>query len=227
MELSPDEVVYWTFGYAKLNKTIVTTWFIIFFLSFFSWLVTRKMTNGIEISRWQNFLEIVVGGIRDQIGNIGIKEPEKYIGFIGTLFLFIATSNIATIFPWYDAPTGSLSTTIGLAFMVFCAVPFYGIAQKGIFPYLKSYIQPTVIMLPFNIITEVSRTFALAIRLFGNIMSGSIILAILLSIVPLLFPIIMTVLGLLTGIIQAFIFAVLSTVYIAAAVQNKEKVKSN
>lgn len=226
MELSPDEAVYLSYGFVKLNKTIVTTWGIMFFLSFSSWIVTRKMTNGIEISRFQNFLEIVVGEIRDQIGEIGIRKPEHFIGFIGTLFVFIATANLATIFPWYVPPTGSLSTTVALALCVFLAVPFYGVMEGGFYNYLKTYVDPTILMLPFNIISEISRTLALAIRLFGNIMSGSIILAILLSIVPLFFPVLLTVLGLLTGLIQAFIFAVLSTVYIAAAIQTEDKISN-
>jgi F-type H+-transporting ATPase subunit a len=105
---------------------------------------------------------------------------------------------------------------------VFIAVPIYGITEQGIFGYLKSYVEPTFIMLPFTIISEVSRTLALAVRLFGNMMSGGLILTILLGIAPLIFPIIMTVLGLLTGMVQAYIFGILSTVYIAAATQGEE-----
>ncbi|MDA3832725.1 MAG: F0F1 ATP synthase subunit A, partial [Spirochaetales bacterium] len=130
-------------------------------------------------------------------------------------FLFIALSNLLSIFPGYKPPTGSLSTTAGLAVCVFVAVPLYGIAQNGL-SYFKQYTKPSILMLPFNIIGEVSRTIALAMRLFGNIMSGTIIAAILLSIAPLIFPIIMQALGLLIGLIQAYIFAILAMVYIAA-----------
>jgi len=162
---------------------------------------------------------MIVIGIKNQIKEIGLNEPDKYIGFIGTLFLFIAISNLCIIFPGYEAPTGSLSTTAALAVCVFLAVPFFGISASGIMGYLKSYLQPTFIMLPFNIISEVSRTLALAIRLFGNIMSGGMIVSILLTIAPLIFPVMMTILGLITGIVQAYIFSILAIVYIAAATQ--------
>ena len=118
----------------------------------------------------------------------GPRHPAKYLGFIGTLFLFIAVSNLCAIIPGYEAPTGSLSTTSALAISVFVAVPLFGIEEQGLGGYLKSYLKPTWIMLPFNIISELSRTFALAIRLFGNIMSGTMIVAILLTITPLIFP---------------------------------------
>ena len=144
-------------------------------------------------------------------------EPRKYLGFLGTLFLFIAVASICTIIPGYEPPTGSLSTTAALALSVFVAVPIFGIQEEGIGEYLRSYTEPTWIMLPFNIISEVSRTLALAIRLFGNMMSGTMIIAILLTITPFIFPIFLTALGLLTGMVQAYIFSILATVYTAAA----------
>lgn len=162
-------------------------------------------------------------GINKQIKEVGLENPEKYIGFIGTLFLFIAVANFWIVLPWYEPPTGSLSTTAALAIAVFLSVPFFGIQQSGFLAYLKTYIKPNFIMLPFNIISELSRTLALAIRLFGNIMSGGMIIAILLSISPLFIPIVMKALGLLTGMVQAYIFSILATVYIAAAVEESMK----
>jgi F-type H+-transporting ATPase subunit a len=226
MKLSPDETVFWEYGFINLNLTIVTTWAIMLVLAIVSWWITRNLKKDLQISRWQSLLEIVVITINNQIEEIGISKPAKYIGFIGTLFLFIATANLFVILPWYQAPTGSISTTAALALCVFLAVPFFGISEKGIQDYLKSYVQPTIIMLPFNLIGEVSRTLALAIRLFGNIMSGGIIVAILLSVAPLLFPIIMNAIGLLTGMVQAYIFSILATVYIAAAVKNTKSMKT-
>ena len=131
--------------------------------------------------------------------------------------MFIAAASLCTVIPGYQPPTGSLSTTAALALCVFVAVPFFGIEEQGIGNYLKSYMKPTFIMLPFNIISEFSRTLALAIRLFGNMMSGAMIVAILLTITPIFFPILMPMLGLLTGMVQAYIFSILATVYIAAA----------
>ncbi|MGD9983891.1 MAG: F0F1 ATP synthase subunit A [Porticoccaceae bacterium] len=219
MHLSPDAVVFWQSGFVKLNATIAYTWGLMAVLAIGSKLVTRKLATGLQRSRWQNLLEIIVSGINKQIEEVGMAEPRKYIGFVGTLFLFVATATLFTIVPGYEPPTGSLSTTAALAICVFVAVPLFGIEAGGLREYLKAYLQPTVIMLPFNIISELSRTLALAIRLFGNMMSGTMILAILLTITPFIFPIAMSALGLLTGMVQAYIFSILATVYIAAATQ--------
>ncbi len=222
MRLSPDEWIFWQSGFAKLNGTIVFTWMIMLVLTIGSLLITRTLSTEIKRTRWQNLLEIIVTGIVSQIESIGLRQPQKYLGFIGTLFLFVATASLLTILPGYEPPTGSLSTTVSLALCVFVAVPMFGIEDQGVGGYLKSYIEPTFIMLPFNIISEVSRTLALAIRLFGNMMSGAMIVGILLSITPFLFPIVMTLLGLLTGMVQAYIFSILAAVYIAAATRIRQ-----
>ena len=217
MRLSPDELIFWQYGVFKLNATIAFTWGLMLALAVGSKLVTRRLSMDLARSRWQNFLEIVVGFIAKQIEEVGLKKPQNYIGFLGTLFLFVAAAALGTIVPGYEPPTASLSTTTALALCVFVAVPFFGIADQGVGGYLKSYVEPTVIMLPFNIISEVSRTLALAVRLFGNMMSGAMIIGILLTITPFLFPVVMTALGLLTGMVQAYIFFILATVYTAAA----------
>ena len=217
MRLSPDQMIFWQHGFVKLNGTIVFTWALMLLLAVGSKLITRTLSTGLERTRWQNLLEIIVTAIEKQIEEVGLKEPEKYIGFLGTLFLFVGMASLCTVIPGYQTPTGSLSTTAALALSVFVAVPFFGIEQQGVKDYLKSYMKPTFIMLPFNIISEISRTLALAVRLFGNMMSGAMIVAILLTITPLLFPILMTGLGLLTGMVQAYIFSILAAVYIAAA----------
>jgi F-type H+-transporting ATPase subunit a len=224
MHLSPDQVIYWQHGIFKLNATIVFTWALMLVLAGGSRLITRKLSIGLERSRWQNLLEILVGGIQKQIEEVGLGEPRKYLGFLGTLFLFVAFASLCTVIPGYEPPTASLSTTAALALCVFVAVPFFGIEEQGIGSYLKSYAKPTLIMLPFNIIGELSRTLALAVRLFGNMMSGAMIVGILLTITPFIFPIVMTVLGLLTGMVQAYIFGILATVYIAAATRASKAV---
>ena len=217
MHLSPDETIFWQYGFFKLNATIVFTWGLMFMLAVGSICITRKLSTGLQRSRWQNLLEIVVTGIEKQIKEVGLTKPQKYIGFLGTLFLFIAMASLFTIIPGYEPPTGSLSTTVALAICVFVAVPLFGIEESGLAGYLRGYLKPTFIMLPFNIISELSRTLALAVRLFGNMMSGTMILAIMLTITPFIFPIAMSVLGLLTGMVQAYIFSILAAVYIAAA----------
>lgn len=220
MRLSPDQLVFWQHGFFKLNETIVTTWALMLFLCIGARLVTRHLASEGPISRWQSFLEIIISGISAQIKEIGISQPGKYLAFIGTLFLFVATASLCTILPGYDPPTASLSTTVALALCVFVAVPLFGIEASGLGSYLKSYIEPTPIMLPFNIISELSRTLALSVRLFGNMMSGAMIVGILLTITPFFFPIVMTALGLLIGLVQAYIFSILAAVYIAAATQS-------
>ncbi len=222
MRLSPDEIVFWQYGFLKLNATIVFTWGLMIVLVVGANLVTRKLAVGLERSRWQNLLEMIVIGIEQQIEEVGLSRPSRYIGFLGTLFVFVAVASLFTIVPGYHPPTGSLSTTTALALCVLVAVPLYGIEEQGIVSYLKSYVQPTFIMLPFNIISEISRTLALAVRLFGNMMSGAMIIGILLTITPFIFPIVMTLLGLLTGMVQAYIFSILAAVYIAAATRTHE-----
>ncbi|MEP6668654.1 MAG: F0F1 ATP synthase subunit A [Chthoniobacter sp.] len=228
MRLSPDQLIFWQHGFFKLNGTIAFTWAIMLALAVGSKLVTRKLSTDLTRTRWQNLLEIVVTAIAKQIEEVGLRRPNTYLPFLGTLFLFVAVSAICTIIPGYEPPTSSLSTTVALALSVFVAVPLFGIMDQGVGGYLKSYIEPTVIMLPFNVISELSRTLALAVRLFGNMMSGAMIIGILLTITPFLFPIVMTLLGLLTGMVQAYIFFILAAVYIAAATQTrKPKTASN
>jgi len=227
MKLSPDDTIFWEYGFIHINLTLVTTWFIIMILVLGSWLITRNIKSELKISRWQSALEIIVGFINTQIKEIGLDRSEKYLGFIGTLFLFIGFSSLFSIIPGYIPPTASLSTTAALAIAVFLAVPYFGIENSGFSEYFKTYLQPIWVMLPLNIISEISRTIALAIRLFGNIMSGGMIVAILLSIAPFIFPLIMKALGLLTGMVQAYIYTILATVYIAGALQSRKSNNKN
>jgi F-type H+-transporting ATPase subunit a len=222
VRLSPDDMIFWHHGYLKLNGTIVFTWALMVVMAAGSKLITRKLSTDLKRAPWQNLLEIIVTGIEQQIEDVGLGHPRKYIGFLGTLFLFVALASVCTVIPGYEPPTGSLSTTAALALCVLVAVPFFGIEEQGLGGYLKSYAEPTVIMLPFNIISELSRTLALAVRLFGNMMSGTMILAILLTITPFIFPVAMSALGLLTGMVQAYIFSILAAVYIAAATRGRK-----
>ena len=153
MNLSPDEIIFWQLGFFKLNATIVFTWGLMLVLAVGSRLITHKISTGLTRSRWQNLLEIVVTLTEQQIEEVGLGHPRKYLPFLGTLFLFVALAALCTVFPGYEPPTGSLSTTAALALCVFVAVPLFGIRERGWGDYLKSYVQPTFIMLPFNIIS--------------------------------------------------------------------------
>jgi len=216
-DITPDQVIFWQWRFVTLNASIVFTWLVMALMVGAAWLITRKMTSDTRISRWQNLVEVLVDGMRRQIREIGNQDSRSHLVFVGTLFTFILVSNLLQIFPGYVAPTASLSTTTALAACVFVSVPLFGIYKRGVGGYFKQYIQPTWLMLPFNILGELSRTLALAVRLFGNIMSGTKVSAILLSLAPLFFPVVMHALGLLTGVIQAYIFSVLAMVYIASA----------
>jgi F-type H+-transporting ATPase subunit a len=216
-DITPDQVIFWQWRFVTLNASIVFTWLVMALMVGAAWLITRKLTSDTRISRWQNLVEVLVDGMRRQIREIGNQDSRSHLVFVGTLFIFILVSNLLQIFPGYVAPTASLSTTTALAACVFVSVPLFGIHKKGVGGYFKQYVQPTWLMLPFNILGELSRTLALAVRLFGNIMSGTKVAAILLSLAPLFFPILMHALGLLTGVIQAYIFSVLAMVYIASA----------
>jgi len=223
MEITPDIFIFWQWQGLKINATIAITWFNMLILVLGAWLVTRRLRREGRLSRWQNLLEVLVSGMEEQIHDMGLAPPREFLPFLGSLFLFVLFSNLLAVIPGYVAPTGSLSTTTALAICVFLSVPLWGIQRRGLLGYLRMYIKPSVFMLPFNIMGEVSRTLALAVRLFGNVMSGSMIAGILLSIAPLFFPVLMQLLGLITGVIQAYIFAVLAAVYIAAGAQMEQQ----
>jgi F-type H+-transporting ATPase subunit a len=224
MEITPDQLMLFRWGWLQLNATIVYTWAVMLLLVLASWLATRNLPREGPRNPWTKALEAIVCGLRSQIREIsGTDGGDEYLPFIGTLFLFVAVSNELDFVPGWHPPTGSLSTTAALAVSVAVSVPVFGIRKAGLRGYLRHYLTPTVFMLPIHIMSEVSRTMALAIRLFGNIMSGSMVVAILLALVPLFFPVVMQVLGLVIGLIQAYIFAVLAMVYIAAAVRRQEE----
>jgi F-type H+-transporting ATPase subunit a len=168
---------------------------------------------------WQTVAEFIVEHLEGIMRDMFARDPVPYTPLVVTLALFIGTSNLLGLVPGLRAPTADFSTTAALAVLVFLAVPFYGIRARGVRGYLKHYLEPTPLMLPLEIIGEFSRTVALAVRLFGNIMSEELVLAVLLSIAGLLLPVPLMMLSVLTGIVQAYIFAVLTVVYLSAAVR--------
>lgn len=222
MNISPDQIILFEFGFIRISATLLFTWLVMALLALLARGITRCLTHDTALSPWQNLLEVLVEGVQGQIRDVTHQDPAPYLPFIGTLFIFIAACNLLAVVPGFESPTGSLSTTTALALCVFVAVPLYGIQRRGWRAYLKDYVEPTPIMLPLNIIGELSRTLALAVRLYGNVMSGGVVGAILLIITPLFFPVLMHALELLTGLIQAYIFAILATVYLAAATAARE-----
>ncbi|MGL1861418.1 MAG: F0F1 ATP synthase subunit A [Pseudodesulfovibrio sp.] len=217
--ISPDHIVFYSWHGISLNATLLYSWLVMALLSLFSWSVTRQLNADPEIGLRQNILESVVSTIATQIHNITNHDPEPFLPFLGTLFIYIAVCNLMPIIPGFIPPTGSLSTTTALALCVFVAVPYFGIRAHGVRNYLLSYVTPTPFMLPFVLVGEISRTFALAVRLFGNVMSGTMMGAILLILAPLFAPVLMQMFGLLIGLLHAYIFSVLAAVFIAAGIE--------
>lgn len=216
MQLTPDEIIFWEWGGLVLNATIVFSWVVMIVLVGASFLITRQLKPGFNPSKQQILLETIVKTIQEQIEEVSNQKKAPFFPFVATLFLYIVLANILSIVPGFRPPTGSLSTTLALAICVFFAVPVYGIMMRGPKAYFKQYLEPTPLMLPFNVIGEFSRTLSLAVRLFGNVMSGALIVGIILSLIPLFFPIVMQAFGLLTGVIQAYIFTILALVYISS-----------
>ncbi len=221
ISITTDEIIYWQSGWFKLNATIVFTWVVMAALILVSLWVRRRLTGTTTIPPLQNMLEVVVEAIQKQVGDVSGRNPARFVPFVGTLFLFVAGAAVLNVIPGFHSPTASLSTTAALATSVFFAVPYFGIRELGFSTYIGQYLKPTWLMLPFNIVGELSRTLALAIRLYGNMMSGAVIAAVLLAFVPLFVPVVMQLLGLITGMIQAYIFAVLAMVYIASATRTR------
>jgi F-type H+-transporting ATPase subunit a len=219
MDLSLDSHVVWQFGMLKINATLVYTWIEMALLTLGSWWARRGLMAHplAALNRVQNAWESLLSIIRSQVAQIAGEDPDYYFPFVCTLFLFISVANLLSLVPGCHSPTASLSTTAALAVAVLLATPLYGIQRHGLKGYLAHYLQPTPLMLPFHLLAEVTRTVALSVRLFGNAMSGTLIVGLLLSLVPLFFPILMQLLELLIGQVQAYIFAVLATVYLASA----------
>ena len=216
IRISPDSIPIWSYKGFTLNATIVFTWVVMALLLIFSWLGTRNLKIDGPTSRWQNFLEAVVFYIRNQLHDIMGQKTDLYLPFVGTLFLFISLSNLIVLVPFCLSPTASFSTTAALASCVFFAVPIFGVVQVGWKAYFKHYTTPTIFMFPFYLIGELTRSLALAVRLFGNIMSEALLGSIVLIVMPLFFPILLDILGFVIGQVQAYIFSVLAAIYIAS-----------
>ncbi len=219
MNISTDQFIVWQNDLFKINHTILFTWFVMFVILVAVFILRLILTNERNIGKLQNFFEILITGIEDQINKMGKVDMNFIFPFIATLFIFILFSNLLQIIPFFNPPTASLSTTIALAIIVIIVGLFYGIKRVGIFGYIKKYIKPSPIMLFMNIISDISTNCALAIRLYGNMMSGMLIGAIISQIAFLAFgfPIFLDILSFISGIIQAYIFSILALVFITSA----------
>lgn len=221
MESNPlvaDVLMY--LGPVPIDRAVVTTWAIMATLTLISWLGLRHAR--VHARSFQTTLEVAVDLLSQQVSEIVHGDPRPYLPLLGTLFFFLLFANLSAIIPGLKPPTGHLETPAVLAAIVFLSVHYFGIRALGLRNYARRYIQPNVLMLPLNVLSEVTRTFSLMIRLFGNIMSHEMVIAIVVSLAGLLVPIPFMLLGIMIGIIQAYIFTVLAAVFIGAGVSRIE-----
>jgi F-type H+-transporting ATPase subunit a len=207
-------------GPLAITRPVATTWAIMAALTLTARLVTRRL--GLHPDRRQTVLELIVTGTMAQIHEVIRKNPRPFLPLLGTLFIFLAIANLSGVLPGVEAPTGKLETPAALALIVFVAVHYFGVRARGPFGYLASFAKPKLIFLPLNIVSEVTRTFSLMVRLFGNVMSGEFVIALIVALAGLFLPIPLMALEILVGLVQAYIFTILAAVFIGAAVDTIE-----
>ena len=207
-------------GPLVITMPVVTTWGLMLVLVVASWLVTRRLA--VQAGPAQAALEILVEAIDGQLHDIMRREPGPYLALLGTLFVYLAAANLCGVLPGISPPTSRLETPAALAIVVFCSVHVAGVQGRGLRGYLASYLQPNPLLLPLNILEEFTRTFSLMVRLFGNMMSHELVIAVVVLLAGLLVPVPFLLLAIMVGLIQAYIFTVLAAVFIAAAVQNEK-----
>lgn len=207
-------------GPVGISRPVVTTWAIMASLTLISWSITRRLK--LRPDRRQAVLEELVTGIADQIKDVVRIDARPFLPLLGTLFIFLVVANLSGVLPGVEAPTAKLETPAALAVIVFGSVHYFGVRAQGPLRYLATFAKPKLIMLPLNVVSEITRTFSLMVRLFGNVMSGEFVIALVVALAGLFVPIPLMVLEILVGIVQAYIFTVLATVFIGAAISGGE-----
>jgi F-type H+-transporting ATPase subunit a len=208
-------------GPIAVTRPVVTSWAIIAVLALGARFLTRRLA--LRPDPRQAAVELVVTQIAEEIEAIIRRDPRPFLPLLGTLFIFLVAANLSGVLPGVAAPTASIETPAALALIVFAAVHYFGVRAQGPIGYLASFARPKLVMLPLNIVSEVTRTFSMMVRLFGNVMSGEFVLALVVAFAGLVVPIPLMALEILIGLVQAYIFAVLATVFIGAAVGGREQ----
>ena len=221
MKPSPlTDTVLFSLGPVPIARAVVTSWAITVALAAISWMITRRLKNRPD-SR-QAIIEILVTGIVGQIEDVMRRDARPFLPLLGTLFIFLLAANVSSILPGVEAPTSKLETPAALALIVFAATQYFGVRARGLGAYLASFAEPKLIMLPLNILSQITRTFSLMVRLFGNVMSGEFVIALIVALAGLFVPIPLMVLELIVGLVQAYIFTILAAVFVGAAVGSIE-----
>lgn len=203
-------------GPVPITQPVVATWALMALMTLFSILYTRRLA--LRPGLVQAAAEMVVGTIDHQVGEVMRSDPAPFRTLIGTIFLFIFIANWSSLIPGVEPPTAHVETDAALALIVFAATLYHGVRCNGLIGYLKTFAQPTWVMIPLNLVEQITRTFSLFVRLFGNVMSGVFLIGVILSLAGLLVPIPLMALDLLTGAVQAYIFAILACVFIGSAI---------
>ncbi len=214
------ESIIFTIGPLAITRPVATTWAVMLGLTVLCALATRRLK--LDPGTFQTLLEGIVGTIHDAIDDTLPDYGVRLLPFIGTLWIFIAIANLVGVLPGASSPTGDLSTTAALAILVFLSVHWFGIRGEGLRAYLAHYVQPSPIMLPFHIISEISRTVALAVRLFGNVMSLETAAILVLLVAGFLVPVPVLALHIVEALVQAYIFGMLALVYISGGIQSQQ-----
>ena len=226
MEQSLSSELIFRVGPVEITRIIILTWAVMGAIVAAAAALRFTLRKN-DPARPQQIVEAMLSWLGEEIEGIIGRDPAPFVPLVASLFIFILASNLSSLFMpvagLIKPPTADLNTTVALASVVFVAVPFYGIVMTGAASYLKTYVRPVWIMLPFNVISDLSRTIALAIRLFGNVFSGEILIGVILALVPFFLPLPLMFLSLITGTIQAYIFAILTIVYIGGAVRTVER----
>jgi F-type H+-transporting ATPase subunit a len=207
-------------GPIGVTAPVITTWGIMVGLVALSWATTRDLQR--DPGPVQVVLEGLVGAMDRAVRDVLPQASAQVLPFIGTLWIFVVVANLVGIIPGLHAPTGILSTTAALAVLVFFSVHWFGIRSEGVRAYLTHYLAPSPVMLPFHLMSEVTRTVALAIRLFGNIMSLEMAVLLVLLVAGFLVPVPLLILHVVEALIQAYIFGMLALIYIASAIQSQQ-----
>jgi F-type H+-transporting ATPase subunit a len=211
-------------GPVTITNTVVATWGIMLALGSAAWLASRHLS--VTPDRWQVVVEGIVSAIEDAIRVVLPDQFRRVMPFIATLWIFIVVANLVSLIPGVRSPTGDLSLTAALAILVFLAVHWYGIRINGLKNYLRHYLKPNPILLPFHVISEISRTVALAVRLFGNIFSLQMAAMLVLLVAGFLAPVPVLMLHIIEALVQAYIFGMLALIYVASAIQSQELKRS-
>ncbi len=213
-------VPLFSLGPVTITNTVVTTWVIMAVLGLFAWLLSRRLR--MEPGPVQTAVEGIVSAIDDAIAAVAPEHSQRIVPFIGTLWIFLVIANLTGLIPGAHSPTRDLSATAALAFLVFLSTIWFGVRISGIKNYLRHYLTPSPILLPFHLISEITRTVALAVRLFGNMMSLEMAALLVLLVAGFLAPVPILMLHIIEALVQAYIFGMLALIYVAGGIQSQQ-----